>query len=150
LPFQTQADRAGKPALSLSWKLSRCQGRARLESATAALHSVRTTGFRDQTLKISTLAACLACIPVAAAAQEAAAPPLPVTIRAQAPAPVSNDRIAQLLARREAAARRLQYGICRGCLRADASEPANRMIEVSVARPRASWETTVPALPAAP
>lgn len=90
------------------------------------------------------LIAALACGPLPAAALDRAPTPLPVTVRAPAPA-MPEDRLAQLIARREAAAKRLQYGICRGCLRADGSEPANRMIEVSVARPRASWETTVPA-----
>ena len=94
-----------------------------------------------------TLALCLAALagwPLPAAAQDRSpSPPLPVRVRA--PASVPDDQIARLIARREDAARRLQYGICRGCLRADGSEPADRMIEVSVTRPRASWETTVPA-----
>jgi hypothetical protein len=69
--------------------------------------------------------------------------PLPITIRAPEP-PSQKDRLEQLLAKREEAARRWRIGICRGCARDEIAAPAGRMIEVSTDRPRASWETVVP------
>ena len=86
-------------------------------------------------------------------AERPAGTPLPITIRApearapeqRAPEPPApKSRLEHLLAKREEAARRWQIGICRGCSRADQAEPAGRMIEVSTARPRASWETAAP------
>ena len=91
--------------------------------------------------------------PIAAEAQTAArSEPLPIRIRAPEPEPrppAPKSRLEQLLARREEAARRWQIGICRGCSQSEGAAPAGRMIEVSTERPRASWETTVPAPSAA-
>ena len=86
------------------------------------------------------------CLGAATAdAAEGAAPgrPLPITIRAPEP-PAPKTRLEQLLAKRDAAARRWQIGICRGCSRGEGVDPAGRMIEVSTERPRASWEITAP------
>lgn len=78
-------------------------------------------------------------VPLAAVGQEAGAP-LALTVKPLPSAQPPRDRLEEMIARREEAARRLQIGICRGCLRTEPQRPAGAMIEVSVEHPRASWE----------
>lgn len=92
--------------------------------------------------------AVLLCLGAAPAVAQGTPPvaPLPITVRAPEP-PALKSRLEQLLAKHDEAARRWQIGICRGCARGEGAAPAGRMIEVSVANPRASWETVAPPSP---
>jgi hypothetical protein len=136
------------------------QPRARLKTAAPGRQAggMTTDGqdrARARTGRLALAAAALWLAgPVAVGAQPAApSEPLPIRIRAPEPEPrptPSKSRLEQLLARREEAARRWQIGICRGCSQSEGALPAGRMIEVSTTRPRASWETTVPAPGPAP